>query len=121
MLAYDDVSIGYKIEFDFIKSGLEKNELSIYVTHGSVKLVEKEMTSFGINVNYFKKKGMLNIVNIGNPAEGSLDFIDNIKLTFQKMLPNPGTVFRVVGRAIPDVGTEVANGHSSKMGKNPSQ
>ena len=27
MLVYDDVSIGQKIEFDFIKNGLEKNEI----------------------------------------------------------------------------------------------
>lgn len=108
MLAYDDVSGGHKIEFDFLKSGLEKNELSIYVTHGPVKIIEKDMISFGIDVDYFKKKRILDIVDIENPAEETLGFIDSMQLYLQKMLPNPETPFRIVGRAIPDVGMEVA-------------
>ena len=108
MVVCDDVTIGQKIEFEFIKNGLDKNELSMYVTHGDEKLVEKEMLSFGIDVNFYKKKGLLKILNIGNPAEASLDFIDSIQALLQKILPNPEIPFRVVGRAMPDVGTEIA-------------
>ena len=108
MLAYDDVTTGQKIEFEFIKNGLDKNELSMYITHGDVKLVEKEMLSFGIDVTYYEKKGLLKIHNIGNPVESSLDFIDSIQMSLQKILPNSEIPFRIVGRAIPDVGTETA-------------
>ena len=108
MVAFDDVSIGRKIEFDFIKSGLDENEISIYLTHGQVKLVEKEMESFRIDVDYFKKKGILKVVNIKNPAEDSLGFIDSMSLYLQKILPNPKISFRIVGRATPDVGMETA-------------
>lgn len=108
MVAFDDISIGRKIEFDFIKNGLNKNEISIYLTHGQVKLVEKEMQYFGIDVVYFKKKGILRVVNIKNPAEDSLGFLDSISLYLQKILPDPTTSFRIVGRATPDVGMEIA-------------
>lgn len=108
MVAYDDVAMGHKIEFQFIKEGLDKNELSIYCTHDDVKTIEKEMLSFGIDVHYYKKKKMLNIINLGNPAEGSLDFMDSVQTTLQNILPNPRISFRIVGRAIPDVGTETA-------------
>ena len=108
MLVCDDVVMGQKIEFEFIKNGLNKNELSIYVTHDDEKLVEKEMMSFGIDVDFYKKKKLLKIFNIGNPIEGPLDFIDSIQALLQKILPNPEIQFRVVGRAMPDVGTEIA-------------
>ena len=108
MLVYDDISIGRKIEFDFIKNGLEKNEISIYLTHGQVKLVEQEMLSFGIDVKYFKDKGILKIVHIKNPTEESLDFLDSIQLYLQEILQDPERKFRIVGRVMPDVGIETA-------------
>ena len=108
MVAYDDVVMGRKIEFEFIKDGLDKNELSIYLIHGDIKQIEKEMQSFGIDVNYYKKKELLKVAYIGNPAEESLDFLDSIQATLKELLPNPEIPFRIVGRAIPDVGTEVA-------------
>jgi hypothetical protein len=108
MVASDDVAIGHKIEFEFIKEGLDKNELSIYLTHGDIKQVEKEMLVFGINVSHYKKKGLLKILNIGNPTEDSLDFLDSIQTSLQKILPNPEISFRIVGRLLPYVGTETA-------------
>ena len=108
MVCYDDISIGRKIEFDFIKNGLEKNEISIYLTHGDVKLVEKEMLSFGIDVKYFKNKGILKIVNAKNPTEDSMNFLDSIQLYLKEILPNSEKSFRIVGRATPDVGIETA-------------
>ncbi|MDR3783076.1 MAG: MEDS domain-containing protein [Candidatus Nitrosotalea sp.] len=117
MLVCDDVAIRQKIEFEFIKNGLDKNELSIYATHGDEKLVEKEMLSFGIDVNFYKKNGLLKILHIGNPAEDSLDFIDSIQALLKKMLPNPEIPFRVVGRVMPDVGTEIAIAIQAKWEK----
>ncbi len=117
MVAYDDVSMGRKIEFEFITEGLEKNELAIYLTRDDVKQVEKEMLSFGIDLSHYKKKGLLKILNIGNPAEDTLDFLDSIQTTFQKMLPNLEMPFRIVGRAIPDVGIEIAMAIQTKWEK----
>lgn len=117
MVAYDDVKIGRKIEFEFIKNGLDKNELSIYLTHDDVKIVEKEMLTFGIDVNYHKKKGLLKILNFGNHMETSLDFMDSIQTFLQKLLPNPKMPFRIVGRSMPDVGTEFAMAIQSRWEK----
>ena len=108
VLIYDDDSVGRKIEFDFIKKGLEKNEISIYITHGQVKSIENQMTSFEIDVDYFKKKGTLKIIHIGNPAEDTLGFIDSVGLYLEKVLPDPQTPFRIVGRAMPDVGMQLS-------------
>ena len=55
-----------------------------------------------------KKKGILKILNIDNPVEDSLGFIDSMSLYFQKILPNHEISFRIVGRATPDVGMETA-------------
>ncbi len=108
MVAYDNVTMGRKIEFEFIKEGLDKNELSIYLTHGDVKPVEKEMLSFGIDPSHYKKKGFLKILHIGNPTEDSVDFLDSVQTLMQKILSNPETSFRIVGRLLPYVETETA-------------
>ena len=117
MLVYDDILVGHKIEFDFIKNGLEKNEISIYLTHGEIKLVEQEMHSFGIDVKYFKNKGILKVVHIKNPAEESLDFLDNVQLYLEEILQNPERKFRIVGRLMPDVGIETAMAIQAKYEK----
>ncbi|MFZ0183726.1 MAG: MEDS domain-containing protein [Nitrosotalea sp.] len=108
MVAYDDVAMGRKIEFEFIKEGLDRNELSIYLVHGDVKPVEKEMLSFGIDLSHYKKKGLLKILSIGNPMEDSADFLDSVQALMQRILPNPETPFRIVGRLLPYVETETA-------------
>jgi len=117
MVAYDDVVMGRKIEFEFIKNGLDKNELSVYLTHGDVKQVEKEMLSFGIDINYYKKKGLLKVVHIENPIEAYSDFLDSVQTTFQKILPNPEIPFRIVGRMVPDVSMEIAMAIQSRWEK----
>lgn len=117
MVIYDDLAIGRKIEFEFIKEGLDKNELSVYLIHGDVKQIEKDMQSFGIDVNYYKKKGLLKVEYLGNPAEESLDFMDVMQAKIQVILPSTDTPFRIVGRAIPDVGTEVAISIQSRWEK----
>ena len=104
VLICDDDSVGRKIEFDFIKKGLEKNEISIYITHGQIKSIEIQMASFGIDVDYFKNKGTLKIIYIGNPIEETLGFLESMQLYLKKILPDPKTPFRIVGRAMPDVG-----------------
>ena len=117
VLIYDDDSVGRKIEFNFIKKGLEKNEISIYITHGQVKSIENQMVSFEIDVDYFKKKGTLKIVHIGNPAEDTLGFIDSVGLYLEKVLPDPQTPFRIVGRAMPDVGIPLSMAIQAKWEK----
>lgn len=117
MVVYDDVIMGRKIEFEFIKNGLDKSELSVYLTHGDVKQIEQEMLTFGIDVIHYKKKDLLKIVNVGNPIESSLDFIDYVQTSVQKLLTNPEMSFRIVGRAMPDVGTEFAMAIQAKFEK----
>jgi hypothetical protein len=56
MVDYDDVSIGHKVEFEFLREGLEKNELAIYLTRDDIKQVKAEMMSFGIDVHNYEKK-----------------------------------------------------------------
>jgi MEDS: MEthanogen/methylotroph, DcmR Sensory domain len=117
MVVYDNIVIGHKIEFEFIKEGLDKKELSVYLTHGDVKQIEKEMQSFGIDVNYYKKKGLLKVGYVGNPAEESLGFMDAVQEKIRTILPDPEAPFRIVGRAIPDVRTEIAMAIQSRWEK----
>ena len=108
VIVSDDIQIRRKIEFKFIKDGLDKKELSIYLTHGNVKQIEKEMMFFGIDVDFYKKKELLKIEHIGNPAEESSDFMDAVQSKIRMLLPTHLIPFRIVGRAIPNVGTEIA-------------
>jgi len=108
MLVYDDVVIGHEIEFHFLKRGLENMEKCIYVTHGQVKHIEKEMRQHGMDVDNFKKQHLLRVCQIPNPLEGSVEILDNVNAILKSILPNPELPFRIVGRLIPDVGIEEA-------------
>ena len=117
MVVSDDLILRRKIEFDFIKDGLGKNELSIYLTHGDIKQLESDMANFGIDVHNYKKKGLLRVLNTGNPAEDALSFIDAVQAKIKTILPADGTLFRIVGRAMPNVGIEIAMAIQSRWEK----
>jgi hypothetical protein len=108
ILVYDDIKKGREVEFHFIKRGLENKERCIYLTHDDPKLIEYQMRKFGIDIEYYKKKSLLQVssmpYDIANP-ENILASMQNILKT---LLADKKTPFRIVGRAIQDVGFETA-------------
>ena len=88
-----------------MKKGLQKEEHCIFVTHDSIKLIEKEMVDSGIDVDYFKQKNLLhvyNIENIMNHPEGISQGFDSV---INKITSNSKPPYWIVGRIIPNVST----------------
>lgn len=58
VLYYENQKYGQKIQFWFIKNGLQKGENCIFITHvDNLELIESEMMNYDINVEGFYKKG----------------------------------------------------------------
>lgn len=108
MLVYDDLKKGRDIEFHFLRRGLEKGEQCIYLTHDDPKLIESEMERYGINVKHYKKNKTLHVDKMRNLLDGSESILIGMQSTMKHLPTDPKTPFRLVGRAIPDVGFEVA-------------
>ena len=52
------------IECHFIKSGLSNGEYCIFTTYKSANSLEKQLTNFGIDVDLFKKRNLLDVRRI---------------------------------------------------------
>jgi rRNA-processing protein FCF1 len=59
LLFHEEQKNAEKVEFDFIKSGLEKNQRCFYTTNDPEEL-KKRMQDFGIPVNENIQNGVLN-------------------------------------------------------------
>ena len=63
VLINEDHAVGRDTELQFIKSGLEKDQICLYATN-NVDLTKNHMESTGINVSQFEQKGTLQICNV---------------------------------------------------------
>ena len=104
MLVYDDINKGREVECYFLRRGLEKNERSIYLTHGDPKLIEHDMELYGINVSQYKQNGMLHVCQIPDPVGSSESILVNVQNMIKQLPIDPKIPFRIVGRSIQNVG-----------------
>jgi hypothetical protein len=108
ILLYDQEKYGRLVKNRFIENGLKKGENSVYLTHGDVKLVENELKEYGIDVDLFKRKKLLHIIQIKNIMESK----EGIEQSFTKLLKQltsdlkPPYRFTSGGPTIPDVSTK---------------
>ena len=61
VLVHEEPTIGHSIELNFIKEGLEKKRVCIYITN-DVALTKTHMEEIGINVSQFEEKFLLHII-----------------------------------------------------------
>ena len=61
VLIHEGSPIGHSIELQFIKEGLEKEQVCIYITN-DVMLTKIHMKKIGININQFEGGGILHII-----------------------------------------------------------
>lgn len=108
MLVYDDVKKAREIECHFLRRGLEKGEQCIYLTHDDPKLIESDMERYGINVRHYKKNKTLHVYKMPNLMVGSESILTSMQSALKHLPIDPRTPFRLVGRAIDNVGFEVA-------------
>ena len=109
VLYYENHKYSQKIQFKFIKNGLLKDELCVYITHDDdvdVAFIENEMIDYGIDVKTFYEKGLLHIFKTPNllnhpkgVLKGSEDFMNKI---FSGLKPP----FRIVGRIVDEIDTK---------------
>jgi hypothetical protein len=107
ILLYEDPIEGKLIQFRFLRNGLRIGESCFYLTHEEPSIIEKEMREAAmIDVSTSLKKGLhiLKIPDISQDKDGMLEGCQKI----QKIIQEHGTPYRVVGRIIPDVSTEMA-------------
>jgi MEDS: MEthanogen/methylotroph, DcmR Sensory domain len=99
VLFYEDPEYGKRIQFHFINNGLLKGEHGIITTvQNDSNLIENEMIDTGIDVEGFKKKGLLHIYQISNPANHPQGLEKGLEVTKEQILANSKPPYRIVGR-----------------------
>ena len=86
LLFHEEQKNAEKVEFDFIKSGLEKNQRCFYTTNDPEEL-KKRMQDFGIPVNENIQNGVLNIVPIPKTFEAYSKMIEQKVASLPKNEP----------------------------------
>ena len=108
ILVYEDPMEGKMIQFRFLRNGLKLGESCFYLTHQEPELVEREMRESGVlDTTEWIKKGLLHIYrlpDISQDKEGMLEGCQKILKSIQQYK----APYRIVGRAIADVSTEMS-------------
>lgn len=108
ILVYDDQIEGKLIQFRFLRNGIRRGESCFYLTHQDPETIEKEIIKSGMMDDpEWIKKGLLHIhqiPDISQEKEGMLEGCQKILKTIQEYK----APYRIVGRAISDVSTEMA-------------
>lgn len=84
LLLYEDTQKALKIQLDFIKQGLQKNEICIFAMPFKIN-IKKEMIKQGIDVNRLDEEKKLYIFPVNNTIENS-EPITNFKDFSNKIL-----------------------------------
>ena len=108
ILVYEDQIEGKLIQFKFLKNGLVKGESCFYFTHEEPRAIEREMTQSGIiDAVEWIKKGLLHIYQISDISQDKDGMLEGCQKIL-KMVQKYKGPYRIVGRAISDVSTEMS-------------
>lgn len=102
VLIYDNEETKMKLQSQFIKTVLAKNETVIYYTHGKPNIIEKQLNDLGIDSNYYISKDLLHIIKIPDflkEPEGPKNSIDETMSQILKLKPP----YHIIGRFFPDL------------------
>ena len=106
MVLYKNPQYGTMVINRFIENGLKKGEHVVFITHEDASLAEKQISSTGIDVDYYKKKKLLYVYQI----EDLMKDKEGIPAAFEKLLKKLSTEVkppcRFVGRSIKDISTD---------------
>lgn len=105
MLLYEKPQYAQIVKSRFVENGLKKGEHSICFTHDDVKYIEGELASGGLDVDYFKRKNLLHIYQIGNIMEHKDGLKKGFEELFKTITAEAKPPYRFIGRTIPDVST----------------
>jgi hypothetical protein len=105
LLLYEEPEYGKIVEFRFINNGLLRGEHGVILTHESVKSIEGDMVSIGVDVHGFKQKNQLHFYKISNPADDPDGVLSGAKKIWKIISADVESPFRVAGRFLPEVNT----------------
>ena len=109
LLFHEEQKNAENVEFNFINTGLEKNQRCFYTTNDPEEL-KKRMQSFGIPVKESIQNGMLNIVPIPKTFEQYSEMID------QKIVSLPkNEIIRVISTHYFDFDSDVKTESMEKI------
>jgi hypothetical protein len=103
MLLYDEPEYARKVEFEFIKNGLDKDEHCIYATEEDPGLIILKMINQGIPVVGSIKKN-LHVYQTTDPFDDASGPTQGCRNSLKRILADAKPPFRIVGRIVPDVG-----------------
>lgn len=102
-----DHTKGTNTQFQFINNGLLKNQYCVFLTHENPNKIKKQMQKFGIDTDKFVENGLLHIHKIPNLLKHPDGSLAGFQEFFNHIMPNPRPRFRLVGRVIKDMSTEI--------------
>ncbi len=109
VLYYENHTYSQKIQLKFIKNGLLKDELCVYITHGDdddVAFIENEMIDHGIDVKTFYEKGLLHIYKTPNLLNHPKGVLKGSEEFMNEMFSGLKPPFRIVGRIVDEIDTK---------------
>ncbi|MGI0087152.1 MAG: hypothetical protein ACREBI_04220 [Nitrosotalea sp.] len=108
ILVHDDPIEGKLIQFRFLRNGLRCGDSCFYLSHQAPEVIEREMTESGmIDAAEWIKKDLLHIHQIPDISEEKEGMLEGCHKVL-KMIQEYKAPYRIVGRAISDVSTEMA-------------
>ena len=108
VLIYDNEETKMKLQSQFIKTVLSKNEIIIYCTHDKPSIIEKQLNDLGIDSNYYISKNLLHIVQIPDFLKESGGPKKSIEETMSPILSKLKPPYHIIGRFFPDLTTKDA-------------
>lgn len=102
LLLYDEPEYARKIEFEFIRKGLDKGEHCVYATEEDPGMVILRMINHGMPVVDSIKKN-LHIHQTADPFDDDGGPTEGCRNSFKRILADAKPPFRIVGRIVPDV------------------
>ncbi len=106
LLVYKEERFRQMIQYRFINNGLINGEHSIIITHNKTKMIENEMSDFGLDVDRYKKNKLLHIYKISDPLAHPASIVDGFTETVTRILADSVPPYRITGRLCHHVDTE---------------
>jgi chemotaxis family two-component system sensor kinase Cph1 len=107
VLYYENEDFSKKIQYRFIRNGLEKGDNCIYTTHEDNDLIiKKEMCNNDINADIYIERGQLKIFKIPDIMEHPNGLFRGAEEVFKKILSDLRPPFRLVGSFMYELITE---------------
>ncbi len=106
LLRHDPV-FGRTVEFRFLENGLIKGESGLYLTHDEPEQVIDEMIKSGIDMRAYLRNKSLKILKLPKFDEDPDGILLGIEKFIQKTVSELKSPYRIVGRIIPDISTEL--------------